>query len=83
MILQGLKPRVLTQEGKDVHARPPWWAGKWAAEVPSVLWSLQIMPNRSIGFTRFFMVYGAEAVLPNDLPTDRASPLGSKLINHT
>jgi hypothetical protein len=26
-----------------------------------------MMPNRSTGFTLFFMVYGAEAVLPTDL----------------
>jgi hypothetical protein len=26
-----------------------------------------MMPNRSINFTPFFMVYGAEAVLPTDL----------------
>ena len=27
-------------------------------------------PNRSSGFTPFFMVYGAEAVLPSDLLHD-------------
>jgi hypothetical protein len=34
MILQGLKPRILTEEGEDVHARLTTRAGKWVAEVP-------------------------------------------------
>jgi hypothetical protein len=28
---------------------------------------MRTMPNRSTGFTVFFMVYGVEAVLPTDL----------------
>ena len=28
------------------------------------------MPNRSTGYTPFFMVYGAEAVLPSDIQHD-------------
>ena len=36
-------------------------------EVPTILWGLWTTPNRSTGFTPFFMVYGAEAVLPTDL----------------
>jgi hypothetical protein len=67
MIIQGLKPRILTQEGEDVHSQLNTRAGKWAVEVPSVLWSLRMMANRSTGFTPFFMVYGVEAILPTDL----------------
>jgi hypothetical protein len=67
MILQGLKPRIFTQEGEDVPARLNTWVGKSTAEVPSVLRSLRMMPNRSTGFIPFFMVYGAEAMLPTDL----------------
>jgi hypothetical protein len=67
MILQGLKPRILTQEGNDVHAQLNTRAGRWATKVPSVLWSLWTMPNRSTSFTPFFMVYGPEAVLPTNL----------------
>jgi hypothetical protein len=37
LILQGLKPRFLTQKGKDIHAWLSTKAGKWAVEVPSVL----------------------------------------------
>jgi hypothetical protein len=39
MILQGLKPCILTQEGKDVYAQLSTQAGKWTAEVPLVLGS--------------------------------------------
>jgi hypothetical protein len=64
MVLQGLKPRVFDRLNK--------FAGRWAAELPSVLWSLRTTPNRSTNYTPFFMVYGAEAVLPIDL--DYGSP---------
>jgi hypothetical protein len=43
------------------------FVGRWAGVVPAVLWSLRMSPNRSTGFTPFFMVYGAEAVLPTHL----------------
>jgi hypothetical protein len=32
-----------------------------------VVWSLRTTPSRATGFTPFFLVYGAEAVLPTDL----------------
>ena len=41
------------------------WA--WAKELPFVIWSLRTTSNRSTGYTPFFLVYGAEAVLPSDL----------------
>ena len=45
-------------------------AGAWVEELPSVLWSLRTTPNRSTQYTPFFMVYGAEAVLPHALRFD-------------
>ena len=36
-------------------------------ELPSVLWGLRTMLNWSTNRTPFFLVYGAEAVLPSDL----------------
>src|SRR3954471_12439341 len=32
-----------------------------------MIWSLRTTPNRSNGYTPFFLVYGVEAVLPSDL----------------
>ena len=62
LILSGIKPRL------EAPLRRA--AGAWAEELPSVLWSLRTTPNRSIGFTPFFLVYGAEAVLPSDILHD-------------
>jgi hypothetical protein len=59
MVLQGLKTRIFNKLNK--HGK------KWAAELPSVLWSLRTTPSRATGFTPFFLVYGSEAVLPTDL----------------
>src|SRR3954468_7973035 len=42
-------------------------AGNWVEELPAVLWSLRTTPNTSTQYTPFFMVYGAEAMLPHDL----------------
>jgi transposase InsO family protein len=42
-------------------------AGAWVEELPSVLWSLCTTPNSSTGYTLFFLLFGAEAVLPTDV----------------
>ena len=42
----------------------------WLYEIPAVLCSLRTTPNRSTGYTLFFLVYGAEAVLPTDMQHD-------------
>ena len=42
----------------------------WVEELDSELWGLRTTPNRSTGYTPFFMVYGAEAVLPCDIIHD-------------
>jgi hypothetical protein len=36
-------------------------------EVPSVVWNLRTTPSQATGFSSFFLVYGAEVVLPTDL----------------
>jgi hypothetical protein len=59
MILQGLKPRIYNDLNK--------FGRRWMKELPSVVWSLRTTPSRATGFTPFFLVYGAEAVLPTDL----------------
>ena len=35
-----------------------------------MLWSINTTPNISMGYTPFFMVYGAKAVLPSDIRHD-------------
>jgi transposase InsO family protein len=59
MILQGLKPRIFDRLNNSSR--------KWLQELPAVVWSLRTTPSRATGFTPFFLVYGAEAILPTDL----------------
>jgi transposase InsO family protein len=59
MILQGLKPRIFDRLNKSSR--------KWLQKLPSVVWSLRTTPSRATGFTLFFLIYGAEDVLPMDL----------------
>jgi hypothetical protein len=59
MILQGLKLRIYNDLNK--------FGKRWMKELPSVVWSLRTTPSRAMGFSPFFLVYGAEAILPTDL----------------
>ena len=59
LVTSGIKKRLLVPLKRA--------AGAWVEELPSVLWSLRTTPNASTQFTPFFMVYGAEAILPSDV----------------
>jgi hypothetical protein len=59
MILQGLNPRIYNDLNK--------FGKRWIKELPSVVWSLRMTPSWATGFSPFFLVYGAEAILPADL----------------
>jgi transposase InsO family protein len=59
MILQGLMPRIFDRLNKSGR--------KWLQELPAVVWSLKTTPNRATELSPFFLVYGAEAILPMDL----------------
>jgi transposase InsO family protein len=59
MILQGLKPRIYNDLNK--------FGKRWMKELPSVVWSLRTTPSQATGFSPFFLVYGAGAILPTDL----------------
>jgi transposase InsO family protein len=59
VILQGLKPRIFGRLNKSGR--------KWLQELPAVVWSLRTTPSRATGLTPFFLVYGAEDILPTDL----------------
>ena len=38
--------------------------GRWVEELPHVLWTYRITPQRSTGKTPFSMTYGAKTVIP-------------------
>ncbi|XP_010233180.1 uncharacterized protein K02A2.6-like [Brachypodium distachyon] len=59
LLTEGMHKRLMTPLRRA--------AGAWVEELPSVLWSLRTTPNSSRQFTPFFMVYGAEAVLPSEV----------------
>ena len=62
LILSSIKPRLIEPLERS--------AGCWLDELPAVLWSLRTTPNKSTGFTPFFLVYGAKAVIPTDIEFD-------------
>jgi hypothetical protein len=59
MIPDALKKRMYRENDKA----PRWWI----KELPAVVWGLQTLPSRNTGVSPYFMVYGAEAVLPADI----------------
>jgi transposase InsO family protein len=59
LICNGIKKRLLVPLEKAKHA--------WVDELPSVLWSLRTTPNAATQETSFFLVHGAEAVLPVEI----------------
>src|SRR5664279_2437185 len=61
-LLRGVKPRL--------QVPLECIAGSWVDELPAILWSIRTTPNRSTGYTPFFLAYGAEAVLPADIEYD-------------
>nr|CAE02434.2 OSJNBa0039G19.14 [Oryza sativa Japonica Group] len=65
MVLQGIKARVFDRLNP--------YAGKWVDQLPSVLWSLRTTPSRATGQSPFFLVYGAEAMLPSEVEFESLS----------
>ena len=56
IILQGISKRL--------HGRPK---GKWAEEVTSVIWSHNTFESRATKYTPFKLLFGEEAVLPEEI----------------
>ena len=54
-IVNGLKKRLDSAKGR------------WAKELPNVLWAYQTTPRGSTRETLFSLTYGAEAVIPTDV----------------
>jgi transposase InsO family protein len=59
LICNGIKKRLLAPLEKAKHA--------WVDELPSVLWSIRTIPNVATQETPFFLVHGAEVVLPVEI----------------
>jgi transposase InsO family protein len=59
LICNGIKKRLLAPPEKAKHA--------WVDELPSLLWSLRTTPNTATQETSFFLVHGAEAMLPVEI----------------
>lgn len=41
--------------------------GKWVDELPKVIWSHNTTASRTIGFTPFRLIYGEEAMVPQEV----------------
>jgi hypothetical protein len=59
LICNGIKKRLLAPLEKAKHT--------WVDELPSILWGLRTTPNVATQETPFFLVHGAEAVLPVEI----------------
>ena len=59
MILDAMKKRLYREN--DAALR------RWLKELPTVVWGLRTQPSCNTGVSPYFMVYGAEAVLPADV----------------
>jgi len=59
MIVDTLKKRLY----KENDNAP----GRWKKELSAVVWGLRTQPSRNTGASLYFMVYGAEAVLPSGI----------------
>jgi hypothetical protein len=68
LICNGIKKRLLAPLEKAKHA--------WVDELPFVLWSLRTTPNAATQETPFFLVHGAEVMLPVEI-THEASRIAT------
>jgi hypothetical protein len=41
--------------------------GKWADQLPEVIWALNTTDSRATGFTPFCLMYGSKAMTPQEL----------------
>jgi hypothetical protein len=62
MVLDALKKRL--------HDAANTKRGKWVKELPNALWGLRTQPTKPMGQSPYFLVYGSEAILPDDVMWD-------------
>lgn len=55
---------IFSALSKKIFSTPK---GKWAAELPEVLWGLRINEARPTGYSAFWLMFGDEAVTPEEL----------------
>ena len=56
--------------------------GRWAEELPNVLWAYRTTPRHSIGETLFSLTYGAESVIPAEVNLCNARVDGFNLVQN-
>jgi len=59
MIIDTLKKMLYKENDKA--------PGRWMNELPAMVWGLRTQPSRNTSVSPYFMIYGAEAVLPSDV----------------
>ena len=76
MIINALKKRLYME-----NDRAPGW---WMKELPAMVWDLRTQPSRNTGVSPYFMVYGAEVVLPSDVAfgSPRVKHLNQSSVDH-
>ncbi|XP_030942785.1 uncharacterized protein LOC115967778 [Quercus lobata] len=66
----------------ELKRRLDWAKGRWAEELPNVLWAYRTTPRRSTGETPFSLTYGAKAVIPAEVNLCSARVAGFDLIQN-
>jgi hypothetical protein len=54
--------------------------GKWVDELPKVIWSHNTTVSRATGFTPFRLLFGTEAMTPEEIKNERMRVLKAKEI---
>jgi hypothetical protein len=63
----GLFWEYCASAGIKISAKLEACGKKWLDNLQSILWSIRTMATKPTGETPFFLVYGAEVVLPTDV----------------
>lgn len=59
MILDPLRKSLYHDD--DTHP------GRWLKELPAVIWGLRTQPSRNTGVSPYFMIFGSETMLPDEV----------------
>jgi hypothetical protein len=58
---------VLDTLKKRLHDAANTKGSKWIEELPNAFWGLRTQPTKPTGQSPYFLVYGSEAILPDDV----------------